>query len=210
MGRFELKHPSFGAVMGTIGAVLGLAAFIVSLTTNASALSSHPTVRKGDIAPGAVTAKALAQEAVHPKALAKGAVKSKALAKGAVNARVLADGVVTAAKLAPSSVTSQAIAPGSVYGGALRPVTVRTAPIADLDTVPANPDWTLSNTEAAICAPGERLLGAGFGFTNPGNRQVAFLQAMPYSNAQANGVSGLITSNSGGIATALVAAVCLG
>ena len=84
-----------------------------------------------------------------------------------------------------------------------------TKPIADLDTVAANPEWTASNTETALCGPGERLLGGGFAFTNPGNREAAWLQAMPVISSEAGGVAGRITTNSGGTAGAEVAAICL-
>jgi hypothetical protein len=191
--------------------VLGFAALIVSLSGSANATSSSTLVRKGDIAPGAVTAKALAKGAVHSKALAKGAINAKALAKGAVTASALARDAVTGDALGEDSVTARAIAPGSVYGGALGTETVHTVPIADADSVASNPEWTASNTETAVCGTGERLLSAGFAFTNPGNREVAFLQALPFTNnGTANGVSGRITSNSGGSATAEIVALCLG
>lgn len=209
MGKSELRHPSLGTVSGSIGAVLGFAALIVSLTASASALPAQTIIRKGDIAPGAVTAKALAKGAVHAKAIAKGAVNSRALAKGAVNAKVLAKGAVTAGALANDSVTEAAIAPGSVYGGALGTETVHTVPIKDLDLAPENGTWTSSNTETAACGAGEHLLGGGFAFTEPGNKEVAFLQALPFSNGGTSGVSGRITSNSGGTAVGEVEALCL-
>jgi hypothetical protein len=209
MSEFELRHLSLGAVLGTIGAVLGFAALIVSLSSSANA-TSNTLVRKGDIAPGAVTAKALAKGVVHSKALAKGAVNSKALAKGSVTASALAKDAVTNDAMGEDSVTARAIAPGSVYGGALGTETIHTVPITDLDAVAENGTWTASNTETAVCSAGERLLGGSFAFTNPGNREVAFLQALPFTNGAANGVSGRITSNSGGSAAAEIVALCLG
>lgn len=56
---------------------------------------------------------------------------------------------------------------------------------------------------------GERVLGGGFAFTNPGNREAAWLQALPVVSSDTNGVSGRITTDSGGSATAEVAAICL-
>lgn len=219
MYRSELRHPSMATALAGIAALLSLAALIVSLSSSASALSSRALVRKGDIAPGAVSAKSLARGAIHPKALAKGAVNSKALADGAVNASKLAKasvtadavarGAVTSAALAHDSVTAEAIAPGSVYGGALGPQTIHATPIADLDAVASNPEWTASNSENAVCGPGERLLSSGFGFSNPGNREVSFLQVRPFISATTNGVSGRISSNSGGSAVGEVQAVCL-
>jgi hypothetical protein len=122
----------------------------------------------------------------------------------------LAKDAVTGEALGEDSVTARAIAPGSVYGGALGAETIHTVPIADLDAVAENGTWTASNTETAVCGTGERLLGGGFAFTNPGNREVAFLQALPFTNRAANGVSGRITSNSGGSAAAEIVALCLG
>lgn len=229
MGSFELKYPSVGAVAGSVSLVLSFAALIVALSGSADALSSRTVVRKGDIAPGAVTAKTLARGAVHPKALAKAAVGAAALAAGAVNANGLAKGSVTAdalshnavnaTALAPKSVdagslvddavTAAAIAPGSVYGAALGAETIHAVPIADLDAVAENGTWTASSTEVVACDPGERLLGGGFSFTNPGNREVAFLQAQPFISGTTSGVSGRITSNSGGSAAAVVEANCL-
>jgi hypothetical protein len=197
MGKFELGRPSLGTVLGSIGAVLGFTALLVSLSSSANALPSHTLVHRGDIAPGAVTAQALAPGAVRAKKLAKGAVNAKALAKGAVGAGALAD----------DSVTSAAIAPGSVYGAALGTEVVHTVPIADIDAVAENGTWTAGNGEVALCAPGERLLGGGFAFTNPGNREVAFLEEL--LSPTGNGVLGRITSNSGGLAAAEVEALCL-
>lgn len=219
MYRSELRHPSVATALAGIAALLSLAALIVSLSSSASAGPSNNLVRKGDIVAGAVTAKALARGAVHPKALAKGSVNSKALAGGAVNASKLAKASVTAASLASNSVTSDAladnsvtavaIAPGSVYGAALGAQTIHATPIADLDEVASNPEWTASNSENAVCSPGERLLMGGFNFSNPGNREVSFLQVRPFISAAANGVSGRISSNSGGSAVGEVLAVCL-
>ena len=112
--------------------------------------------------------------------------------------------------IAPDAVTAIVIAPGSVYGGALGPVTVHTTQIADVDAVAENGTWTAGNSEIASCGPGEHLLGGGFAFPKPGNREVAFLEALPFTdNANSAGVAGRITSNSGGSAVAQVAALCL-
>lgn len=210
--KLKPKRPS-------LGTVLGFTALVVAVVGTAHAAQTRVIVRKGDIAPGAVTAKALAKGAVHPKALAKEAVhakaiaaqavKSGALATGAVNARVLRKESVRTAALARNAVTAAQLAPGSVYGGALGGETLVTTPIADLDKVPDNGEWTASNTEAALCGAGEALLGVGFSFTYPGNGEVAPLEALPYLDGETKGVFGRITSNSGGSATAEVAALCL-
>lgn len=209
MGKFELGRPSLGTVLGSIGAVLGFTALLVSLSSSANALPSHTLVHRGDIAPGAVTAQALAPGAVRAKKLAKGAVNAKALAKGAVGSKALAKGAVGAVALADDSVTSAAIAPGSVYGAALGPVTLHTAPMADLDESADLSNWTASDSGSAVCAAGERLLTGGVAFTNPGNRRVGIIESLPFSNPMSNGVIGRVTSDSGGTAAAEVEALCL-
>lgn len=210
MDTFEVKRPSPGTILGAIGALLGLAALIVSLSSSADATARHSLVRKGDIAPGAVTAKDLARGAVHARALAKNAVHTKALAKEAVKSRALAKGAVGQSAIAPDAITAAAIAPRSVYGGALGEETFHAKAITDVDAVASNPEWTAGNTEIAACAPGEALLSASFSFTEPGNREVAFLQARPIvTSTGGSGVAGRITSNSGGSAVGEVGALCL-
>lgn len=197
------RRPSLGAVMGFL-------ALVVALGGVATAEPNRMVIKRGDIAPGAVTAKTLAKGAVRAKAIARGAVNSRKLADGAVNRRILAKEAVTARSLAPSAVTSAAIAPGSVYGAALGQISIKATPIADIDEVAANPEWTAGNSEVALCAPGEALLGTGFLFTNPGNRQVTWLEATPFlSPSTGSGVKGRFASNSGGSATGQIMAICL-
>jgi hypothetical protein len=203
MRRPKLKRPSTGTVLGLLALIVAIAG-----NTGAFAGTGHK-ITKHDLAKGAVTAKALAKGAVTAKALGSGAVTAKALAKDSVTASSLKAGSVTSAGLAPNAVTATAIAPGSVYGGALGAVEIHGAPIADLDAVAENGTWTASNTETAACGVGERLLTAGIVFTNPGNREVAPLELLPFSNGPANGAVGRITSNSGGTAAAEVQAICL-
>jgi hypothetical protein len=221
------------------GTALGFLALLVALYGSANASSSHVIIRKGDIAKGAVTAKAiakgavtstklgkaavtsaklkdgavtgsaLANDSVGPAALRKGAVTAEALGSGAVTGKALAKGAVSAEALAANAVTSSALAPGSVYGAALGPVGVHSTPIADLDEAADLSTWTTSNTETASCGPGERLLTGGVVFTNPGNRRVAIVRSLPFTVGEVNGVSGQITSDSGGTATAEVQAICL-
>jgi hypothetical protein len=200
--RPSIRRPS-------LGTVLGFTALIVAVAGTASAGQTHVIVRKGDIAKGAVTAKALAKGAVHAKALAAQSVNARALANNSVSAANLKAGAVTPAALAPNAVTASALAPGSVYGGALGPVSLHVAPIADPDLVPSNPEWTASNTVTALCGVGERLLTGGVVFADPGNREVAIVQSAPFANASSSGYVGQITSNSGGKATAEVQALCL-
>ena len=54
-----------------------------------------------------------------------------------------------------------------------------------------------------------KLLSVGFAFTEPGNKEVTFLQAMPFISPNSNGASGRIASNSCGGAKAEIIAVCL-
>jgi hypothetical protein len=207
--NFELKHPSMGTVLGSIGAVAGLAALAVSLSGSADAGPRDALVRKGDIARGAVTAPTIAKGAVRAKALAKGSVHSKALAGNSVNTRILRKGSVTAGAIAANAVTASAISPGSIYGGALGPITIHTAPVTDLDASADLSTWTASDTATALCGVGERLLSGGVVFTNPGNRRVGIIEALPFSNSSANGFSGRVTTDAGGGATAEVVALCL-
>jgi hypothetical protein len=212
MRRPTLKRPSPGTV-------LGMLALIVAVVGSANASSTHIVIHRGDIAPGAVTARAIAKGAVRTKKLAKGAVTSTKLDDGAVDAAALANeavtsrsikaGAVVSASLAPNAVTATALAPGSVYGGALGAVALHSTPIADLDEVEDNSVWTTSNTENATCAAGERLLTGGVIITNPGNRQIAIVRSLPISNSSFQGYSAQITSNSGGSAAAEVQAICL-
>lgn len=198
--------------------VIALAAFVVSVSGMATA-SPKVIVRKGDIAPGAVTAKALAKGAVTaPKIrkatitgakLASGSVTAEDLANGSVTSSKLAAGSVTASTIAPDAVTAAAIAPGSIHGDALGPETVVSKSIADLDKEPHNGEWTPSNTEAAACGPGEALLGSGFGMTTLGNAQAGWLQALPIVNAEFRGVTGRISTDDGGTAVGQVVAICL-
>jgi hypothetical protein len=219
MGTSELRHPSPATILSALAFVFALAAFVIVVAGYANAARHVYVVKKGDIAPGAVTAKTLARGAVHPKALAKGAVTSpkikdgavdtSALAKGAVTANALGHGAVTPPALAGDSVTSAAIAPKSIYGGALGDETIHTATIKDQDAVASNPEWTASDTGTAICGTGERLLQGGLNFTNPGNREVSFIEALPVLNPTTNAFVGAFSSNSGGSAEAQVTAACL-
>jgi hypothetical protein len=215
MRHLDLEaRASIGAVTGSAALLVAIVGVILSLGASADATAHHKgrahRITAKQLAPGAVTAKAIAQGAVGKKALSESAVTSVALAEGAVNARALGAGSVTSGAIAPGSITSPALAPGSVGGAALAPRTIRVAPISDADAVAANPEWTASNTATALCGPGEALLGSGFAVTEPGDREVSFLQAMPFMGGSGNGVTGAISSNSGGTAKAQIVAICLG
>jgi hypothetical protein len=191
----KLRRPSPALILAGL-------ALVVAVVGEAQAAPKTKTVvivRKGQIAKGAVTAKALAKEAVHPKALASGAVGSAAIRPGAVGS----------AAIAPDSVTAAAMAPGSVYGGALGEVTLHSAAIVDADTVPSNNEWTASAPVTAMCAPGERVLSGGVVFTSVGDREIGIVVSQPFVNGGGNGWVGAITSNSGGAAKAEAQALCL-
>jgi hypothetical protein len=229
MRKLHTKELNRGNLLGLAGFGMGLAALFISLSGLAGAAPNQVIVHKGDIAPGAVTAKALAKGAVTPRKIRKNAVTAAKLADGAVEGRNLASGAVTAAKLADgavqgrslgsevvgtaalakNAVTASQLAPGSVYGGALGTQTLVTKSLADLDAIAHNGEWTASNTEVALCGPGEKLLSPGFAFNVPTNGQAIWLQALPIVNAAANGVSGRMVTDAGGTVAGTIAALCL-
>jgi len=193
MNKPRLRCPSTGTVLGGL-------ALIVAVAGNANAFSaSHIVVRKGDIAKGAVTA----------RALAKGAVTAKAVAKAAIGPKAIKAGAVTPPALGADSVTASAIAPGSVYGGALGTVSVHGATIVDADSVAHNGEWTASERSIASCSNGERIVSGGVIIGDAGNGEVIPIEGVPYSNGSTNGFVGAITSDSGGTAKAEVQAYCL-
>jgi hypothetical protein len=188
----KLRRPSPALIVACL-------ALIVAVVGTASAAPKTTVIiRKGQIAKGAVTAKALANGAVHPKALANGAVTSAAIKAGAVGPSAIA----------PDSVTAPAIAPGSVYGGTLGEVTLHSAAIVDADVFP-DKEWTASAPVTAMCASGERILSGGVVFTNTGDREIGTSISQPFVNGGANGWVGAITTNAGGLAKAEVQALCL-
>lgn len=212
--RDEGRHTrvSIGTVTGTLGLVFGLIALVVSLSSTADATAHHAKhkITAGQLAPGAVTAKAIRKGAVGRNAIAEGAITNGALADKAVNARTMAEGAVTPPAIAAGAVTHGAVAPGSISAANLTAESIHVTPIADHDAVAENGTWTPSNTEVALCGPGEDLLGTGFMFTEPGNHEVSFLRAAPALNTNApDGVAGEISSNSGGTAKAQIMAICL-
>jgi hypothetical protein len=193
MKKLIWRRPSAGVALGTL-------ALIVAVAGNSGAFAGTKViVRKGQIAKGAVTAKALAAGAVHPAAISKGAVGVAALRPGSV----------ASSTLAPDAVTSGAIAPGSVYGGSLGEVTVHSAAIVDADVVPSNIEWTASIPVTVLCASGERVLSGGVVFTNTADKEVGTIISQPFVNGGGNGWVGAITTNAGGAAKAEVQALCL-
>jgi hypothetical protein len=204
------RRPGAATVMSAIAMLAALAALAVSLSGIAGAAPSHPAlVKRGEIAPGAVTARNLAPGAVHAKALAASAVTSPKLRTGAVNKRVLKNESVTAAAIAPDAVTAGAIAPGSVYGGALGPRTLHVTAVKDLDQVAENGTWTGGDTGTSVCGTGEVLLGTGFAMPRPGNSEVAWVEVLPFLASTGEGVKGRYASNSGGTSEGQVVALCL-
>jgi hypothetical protein len=208
--------PTFWVAVAAL--VVAMAAFGVSVSGIATA-SPKVIVRKGDIAPGAVTAKALAKGSVTAPKIRKGAITAAKLGAGSVTAEQLANGSVTAAKLGAGSVTSQAIAGGAVTAGAIAPHSVGAAqlgeaevivkPIADLDKIAHNGEWTASNVEIAACGSAARLFGGGFSFSSLNNGESSWIEEMPIINGEVNGVAGRFTSDAGGAAGGSIAAICL-
>jgi hypothetical protein len=193
MRKLRLRRPSAGVVLGTL-------ALIIAVAGNSGAFAGTKViVRRGEIAKGAVTAKALGAGVVHPKAMAGGAVTAAAIKAGAVGPSAIA----------PDSVTGSALAPGSVYGGALGEVSVHSAPIIDADTDPSNNEWTASAPVTALCGSGERVISGGVVFTAVANKEVGILTSQPFVNGPNTGWVGAITTNSGGAAKAEVQALCL-
>jgi hypothetical protein len=195
MRKLVSRRPSPALVLAAI-------ALVVAVVGEAQAAPRTKTVvivRKGQIAKGAVTAKALGPGAVHPKALAAGAVTAAAIKPGAV-----ADGA-----LAPDSVTGGALAPGAMTAATLGEVTLHSAAIVDADVDPHNGEWTASQPVVAMCGSGERILSGGVVFTEPGDDQVGILTSQAYVNGPQDGWAGRITSDTGGTAKAEVQALCL-
>jgi hypothetical protein len=188
------------AVAALVATVGGIAGAVPGKTVVRKVVVRNGMVHKGEIAPGAVT----------NKAIAHGAVSANKIRKEAITAPKLAKASVTPEAIAADAVTAGAIAPGSVYGGALGTETVVTKPIADIDKVAHNGEWTASNSEAALCGQGEALLGGGFISPNPNNGQVLWTQALPVINGPTRGVTGRMETDAGGAATgAAVVAICL-
>ena len=193
MSKPKLRRPSAGLLLGAL-------ALIVAVAGNSGAFAGTKViVRKGQIAKGAVTAKALAQGAVHPAAISKGAVGVAALRPGSVGSSVLA----------PDAVGSGQLAPGAVYGGALGEVSVHSAAIVDEDASADLSTWTVSVPVTVLCGAGERVLSGGIVFTNSANRRVGVAQSAPFVNGPSNGWVGQITTDTGGQAVAEVQALCL-
>jgi hypothetical protein len=186
------------AIVGTVVAVSGFANAAPGTTVVRKVVIRRGMVHRGEIAPGAVTTKALAPGAVTTKKIHKEAIIGPKLAKASVGPETIA----------PDAVTAGAIAPGSVYGGALGQESVVTKPISDLDPL-VDKTWTPSNIETVECEEGQPVLGGGIGFTNPGDGEAAVLQLTPYLNGPKKGFMGRITSNAGGAASGEVMAICL-
>jgi hypothetical protein len=194
MRKLASRRPSPALILACLALVVAVAG-----QAWAAPAKTKVIVRKGQIAKGAVGAKALAPGAVHPKAIAQGAVGAAAIRPGSVGA----------AALAPDTVGAGALAPGSVYGGALGEVTLHSAAIVDTDAVPHNGEWTPSESLVATCGSGERVLSGGVVVTGTGNGQVGLITSQPFVNGTTQGWAGRITSDAGGSAKAEVQALCL-
>jgi hypothetical protein len=186
-------NPTNGAAL-----VIAVAAFIVAVSGSATASPKHK-IHADEIAPGAVTAKAIKGGAVTSPKLRKGAVVSSKLGKGSVTSTAIAGGAVTGG----------AIAPGSVGATQLAEEELVTQPIKDLDTVAHNGESTASNAEVAACPAGAKVMGGGFAIPNPNNGEASWMQMLPYINGANSGVQGRLQSDAGGAANGEVIAICL-
>lgn len=166
--------------------VLSMVTLFVAITSTATALPGTKTVKRGD--------------------LAKGAVSARALARGAVKARAIAPRAVTRKKLANDAVVSRTLAPFSVGAFAFGDTTTISAPIPDTDTVEANPNWTTSPIVSAVCPSGSTLLGGGVSIADSSTfHQVAVQTSAPNGDRW----QGAISTNTGGAAPGTVYAICL-
>jgi hypothetical protein len=168
--------------------VLSMITLFVALTTTAGALPGRHLIKKGDIAKGAVTRRALAH----------GAVKARAIRKKAV----------TSSRIANDAVVERTLAPFSVGAFALGDTTTVSAPIPDNDVLPApgNTEWTTSPTVVAVCPSDSTLLGGGVSITDGSTSHQAAVQT---SAPNGDRWQGAITTNTGGTAPGSIYAICL-
>jgi len=185
-------------------------AIFVSLISTASALPGSNTVKKGDIAPGAVTARTIAPGAVRSVAIRDKAVTNAKLASGAIDGAKLTAGSVGNAALAKNAVTDVKLAPASVGAAQLKSEHVVTSPsYTDPDTTADTFTWTSSGYtgHTASCPQGERLLSGGVA-TGGGNDR-GFLQSSLPLGPDVQAWAGGISSDAGGSSPYHVYAVCL-
>ena len=108
---------------------VGYVAVFIALSGTAIALPGKDTVKRKDIARGAVVGKAIAQNAVKrakinngavgPNKLGDGAVTTAKLAQGAVTGPAIAGGAIDASKVSPGSLLGANFAPGQISDGFL-------------------------------------------------------------------------------------------
>jgi hypothetical protein len=168
--------------------VLSMVTLLLAITSTAGALPGKDLVKKGDIAKGAVTARALAGGAVKAKAIAPRAVTSK--------------------KLANDAIVERTLAPFSVGAFALGDTTTVSAPIPDNDALPApgNTEWTTSPAVVAVCPSGSILLGGGVSIADGSTAHQA---AVETTAPNGDRWQGAISTNTGGSAPGTVYAICL-
>lgn len=166
--------------------VLSMVTLFVALTSTAGALPGKNLVKKGDIAKGAVTA--------------------RALARGAVKTRALRNRAVTSDKLANKAVVQRTLAPFSVGAFALGNSTIVSSPIADVDPTANDFQWNSSPAVSAVCPSGSVLLGGGVDIATSATHK-AFIQSS-YSSAP-DRWTGAISTDTGGASPGHVYAVCL-
>jgi hypothetical protein len=169
--------------------VINLVALLIVLGGQAIALESRQAVKKGDIAPGAVTA--------------------RDLAPGIVTNTKLGTHAVTGTRLANQAVTGRAIKPGSVHGRALAGTFEVPAAVPDADPITHENDfaWTSSGGTAACPLDAIRLNG-GLSIQDSA-AQRAFVQSTYPSSGNAFTWVGEISTDTGGASPAQLFALCL-
>jgi hypothetical protein len=166
--------------------VINLIALFIVLGGQAIALSGKHRIRRGDLAPGAVTGRTLALRAVSTNKLAAHSVSGAALGGGAV--------------------TGRAINPGVIRGRSLAGTFQIPATVSDLDAI-AGLNWTTSGA-TATCPSAAKLLGGGVVIQNV-TTNGAVVQSTYPSSSNASTWVGEISTDTGGASPALLYAHCL-
>jgi hypothetical protein len=166
--------------------VINLIALFIVLGGQAIALSGKDRVGKGDLAPGAVTARNLAPGTVSTNKLAGHSVIDAALGAGAV--------------------TGRTINPGVIRGQALAGTFQIPATVSDLDAI-AGLNWTTSGATAS-CPSSAKLLGGGVMIQNVTTTGAVIQSTFP-SGSNASTWVGEISTDTGGASPAMLYAHCL-
>ena len=107
--------------------IVALAALVAAMSGAAMALPGKNSVKKNDIANGAVTGKKIAEEAVKSKHIKGKTIKGNRLKDKAIKAKQIADDAIASAQVAADGLNSSDIADYKVVG----PVKVTASEHAD-------------------------------------------------------------------------------